>query len=127
MPEVMRRNRCRPLAAALADDPADRFPRDGDADQSAVGVGHFDSFCTAKVRDTVTVKHGSESPRQGITRAPHRGFWELWSVRFTSVVVLLATVLFVAVVGDPDTESWQAKTGELLYSIVATSLGHRGG
>jgi len=91
------------------------------------GIGHFDSFCTAKVRDTVIVKHGSESPRQGIARAPHRGFWELWSVRFASVVVLLATVLFVAVVGDPDTESWQAKTGELLYSIVATSLGHPGG
>jgi hypothetical protein len=72
----------------------------------------------------VIVKLGSKSPRQGITRAPRRGFWELWSVRFVSVVVLLATFLFVAVVGDPDTESWQGKTWELLHNIAATAVGH---
>ena len=52
-------------------------------------------------------------------------FWELWWVRATATILIVAAVVVGAVAGDPAHESWKAKTWELLHTIAATSVGRR--
>lgn len=56
---------------------------------------------------------------------PPRGFWELWSVRIVSALVVLMTAVAIAVLGDPGHESWQAKTWEFVHHVAAASVGHQ--
>ncbi|MBV8928607.1 MAG: hypothetical protein JO152_05740 [Mycobacteriaceae bacterium] len=61
-------------------------------------------------------------------RAPQRdrkNFWELWSTRVLVFVAAIAAVVGIAIVSDPDQESWHAKTWEFLHDLVPkTHHGH---
>jgi len=75
--------------------------------------------------DNRLVQHGRGSSTRRTAPSSPSSFWELWWVRLASVVLLMVAIVGAAVAGDPDHESWQAKTWELLHSIAATSVGHR--
>jgi hypothetical protein len=49
----------------------------------------------------------------------------MWSVRIAVVASMVIAVVAVAVIGDPQSEPWQAKTLELLHNVAAASVGHR--
>lgn len=75
--------------------------------------------------DTVIVE-SDEQPRMGGSQPSQpRGIWELWWVRLTVTIGILAAMLVGAMVGDPTDEPWQAKTWGLLHTIAATSVGRR--
>jgi hypothetical protein len=48
--------------------------------------------------------------------------WERWYTRVTVIIGVLAAVVVIAVCRDPDTsESWHAKTWELVHDVITRS------
>jgi hypothetical protein len=47
--------------------------------------------------------------------------WERWYTRVAVVLSTLAAVVVIAVFGDPEHESWHAKTWELVCDLITRS------
>ncbi|HZA10038.1 hypothetical protein [Mycobacterium sp.] len=53
-----------------------------------------------------------------------KGFWERWSTRAAVIVAAIGTVVCLVVVGDPEHESWQTKTREVMHGLVIKTHSH---
>ena len=65
------------------------------------------------------------TPRQSNNPPSPGSFWDRWSVRVLTAVLIVTAVLVIANVGDPAPVSWHAKTWALLHDMAATSVGRR--
>jgi hypothetical protein len=68
-------------------------------------------------------------PEPGDAPKPSQPFRsDFWGRRLTQVVVALAAIAMfvgVAILGNPEHESWQTKTREVMHSLVTRTLhGH---
>jgi hypothetical protein len=93
---------------------------------SAGGELNVESRFSARSQQGASILHSMATSAEPRDRAnpPQlctKEFWGLWCTRVTVILGVLATVVVVAVFGDPEHESWHAKTWELVCDLIARS------